>query len=342
MEAETIHVSLERKSGVSLYVQIKEALREAILTSTADHELVLPPQRELAQRLKVSRNTVSMAYAELEREGLVVAEAGRGTLVVDPARKAQSRSRDEALARVIEHAAEEALTLGFNLDQYAEATTGYLEDKRRMLGHICLVFVECNQEQLSYYTEHLHLEPGVMTVPVLLDDLRGQQEAALSALRGADVVVTSFYHTDELLRMLADSDTPLVSVNLQPEMSTIVNIARVPSDARIGLVASSRRFLAEMQKTLRQVDVNPRRLTESVAGEGPHLAEFIAGVDALVVSPSRRRAVEALADGRPVVEFLFAPDDTSVNHIRIALVELKRQQKSKGNHAPADHGTDVP
>ena len=106
MEAETIHVSLERKGGIPLYVQIKEALRDAILASTAEAELVLPPPRELAHRLKVSRNTVSMAYAELEREGLVVAQAGRGTLVVDPARKAQSRNRDEALARVIEHAAE--------------------------------------------------------------------------------------------------------------------------------------------------------------------------------------------------------------------------------------------
>jgi len=342
VEAETIHVSLERKSGVALYVQIKEALREAILNSTGERELALPPQRDLAQRLRVSRNTVSMAYAELEREGLVVAEAGRGTLVVDPARKAESRSRDEALARVIEHAAEEALTLGFNLDQYAEATAAYLKEKRRMLDHICLVFVECNQEQLTYYTQHLRLEPGVLTVPVLLDDLRGRRESALSALRSADVVVTSFYHTDELRRTLADSDKPLVSVNLQPEMPTIVSIARIPPHARIGLVAASRRFLAEMHKTLRQMDVDPRRLAESVAPDGPLLSEFIAGVDALVVSPSRRRSVEALADGKPLVEFLFAPDSTSVNHIRIALVDLKRRQGSEERHVSTDHGTDVP
>jgi GntR family transcriptional regulator len=342
VEAETIHVSIERKSGIPLYVQIKEALRDAILTSTADSELALPPQRELAQRLQVSRNTVSMAYAELEREGLVIAAAGRGTLVVDPARKAQSRSRDEALARVIEHAAEEALTLGYNLDQYAEATAAYLKEKRRLLDHLRLVFVECNQEQLGYFADHLRLEPGVVTAPILLDDLRGKRDAALAALRTANVVVTSFYHTDELRRMLSDSDTPLVSVNLQPEMSTIISIARIAPEARIGLVAASRRFLAEMQKTLRQMGVEAQRLSESVAPDGAQLREFIAGVDALVVSPSRRRSVEALADGKPVVEFLFAPDDTSVNHIRIALVELKQRQKSKGSHASADHRADVP
>ena len=342
MEAETIHVSIERKSGIPLYVQIKEALRDAILAYTADGELVLPPQRELSERLGVSRNTVSMAYAELEREGLVVARAGRGTLVVDPAGKVESRSRHEALARVIEHAAEEAITLGFTLDEYAEATSAYLEGKRQMLGHLRLAFVECNREQLTYYADHLPLEPGVLVEPLLLDDIRLKDAGALAALRAADIVVTSFYHMDELRRVLADSGTPLVGVNLQAEMSTIINIARIPEQARVGLVAASRRFLAEMQKTLRQMGIDAARVRESVARDGPGLERFAEGVDALIASPSRRRAVEAVAGERPVVEFLFAPDETSVRHVRIALVELKRRQEKGKNDASTDHRADVP
>jgi DNA-binding transcriptional MocR family regulator len=42
----------------------------------------LPTQRELALRLKISVQTVSQAYAEVERRGLVRGEVGRGTFVL--------------------------------------------------------------------------------------------------------------------------------------------------------------------------------------------------------------------------------------------------------------------
>jgi DNA-binding transcriptional MocR family regulator len=41
----------------------------------------LPPQRSLADRLKVALGTVTRAYAEAERRGLVMAEVGRGTFI---------------------------------------------------------------------------------------------------------------------------------------------------------------------------------------------------------------------------------------------------------------------
>lgn len=47
----------------------------------------LPPQRDLAYRLGISVGTVTRAYAEAERRGLVSATVGRGTFVRDRARE---------------------------------------------------------------------------------------------------------------------------------------------------------------------------------------------------------------------------------------------------------------
>ena len=44
----------------------------------------LPPHRALAHRLGCTPGTVSRAYAELERDGLVAGHVGRGTFVTDP------------------------------------------------------------------------------------------------------------------------------------------------------------------------------------------------------------------------------------------------------------------
>ena len=334
-------IQLDRTSGIPLYIQIKEELRRLMNTLPDERELVLPPQRELAEDLHVSRNTVSMAYAELEREGLVASHVGKGTVIVGPAKRLESRNLRERLARAIEHAGEEALSMGFTLEQFAEAVDGFLRERKRRLRNIRVVFVECNREQLEYFSKHLELDPGVTVLPMLLSNIQKNPEAMLKKLSSADLVVTSFYHIEELEQLMPEDTVPLVGVNLQPEMSTIVKLARIPNGARVGLVAASKRFIAEIRDTLDQVHMEDSQLKDFVGAGGEELKAFIEGVDALVVSPSRRREVEMLADGRPVAEFVFAPDKGSVNNIRISLFELKQQRKREAEDAGADIGTDL-
>lgn len=77
----TTRVTIVRNSDVPLYRQLRQALEHEIATGALDPELPLPSSRELARELGVSRNTVNTAYAELEAEGFVEAEARRGLFV---------------------------------------------------------------------------------------------------------------------------------------------------------------------------------------------------------------------------------------------------------------------
>ena len=54
----------------------------------------------------------------------------------------------------------------------------------------------------------------------------------------ADLVVTSFFHIEELERMMPGESSPLTGMNLRPEMSTIVKIARIAPDTQVGMVAA--------------------------------------------------------------------------------------------------------
>ncbi len=180
-----------------------------------------------------------------------------------------------------------------------------------------------------------------MVTPLLLSDIRKDPDGMLKKLAAADLVVTSFYHIEELEALMSEDAGPLVGVNLQPEMSTIVKIARIPPGAKVGLVAASKRFIAEIRDTLNQVRVEDSRVREFVGNQTDELKDFIRSVDVLIVSPSRRREVEMLAEGRPVTEFVFAPDKGSVNNIRISLFELKRQRKKEAADARSNLGTDL-
>ena len=73
---------LERQSGPR-YLAIAEALAGNIAEGRLKPGDRLPTHRDLGWRLGVTVGTVSRAYAEAERRGLISGEVGRGTYVRD-------------------------------------------------------------------------------------------------------------------------------------------------------------------------------------------------------------------------------------------------------------------
>jgi GntR family transcriptional regulator len=74
-------VNLDPNDGRPLYLQIMDEVRRAIVVGTLKAEDPLPSVRELAAELVVNPRTVSQAYQELEREGVVYVQRGQGTFV---------------------------------------------------------------------------------------------------------------------------------------------------------------------------------------------------------------------------------------------------------------------
>ena len=72
---------LDESSAQPLYQQLQRALRAAIESKAIGPDDALPPERDLAEMLKVSRITVRKAVHELVAEGLLVRKQGSGTFV---------------------------------------------------------------------------------------------------------------------------------------------------------------------------------------------------------------------------------------------------------------------
>jgi len=71
---------LSRRTG-PLYLAIADAMAAGIEGGELKAGDRLPPQRSLAFDLGLTIGTVTRAYAEAERRGLVAGEVGRGTFV---------------------------------------------------------------------------------------------------------------------------------------------------------------------------------------------------------------------------------------------------------------------
>ncbi|MDR3529716.1 MAG: PLP-dependent aminotransferase family protein [Rhodopila sp.] len=82
-----------RKSDGPLYLAIADALSADILSGTLIEGARLPTQRSLAQALGIDFTTVTRAYAEARRRGLVDGRVGQGTYVrAKPAKTARDGS----------------------------------------------------------------------------------------------------------------------------------------------------------------------------------------------------------------------------------------------------------
>jgi len=68
-------------STLPLYQQIYERIRETILSGALAPGTKLPSTRTLASDLGLSRNTVEVAFMQLEAEGFLVRQVGAGTYV---------------------------------------------------------------------------------------------------------------------------------------------------------------------------------------------------------------------------------------------------------------------
>lgn len=102
-----LDVDLAGRSGPK-YRAIADALADAIADGSLAPGDRLPTQRDLAWKLGVTVGTVSRAYAEIERRGLLSGEIGRGTFV-----RAGPVAEDLPLRRFEESAETIDLTLNF-------------------------------------------------------------------------------------------------------------------------------------------------------------------------------------------------------------------------------------
>ncbi len=74
-------LDIDKQSGIPIYVQLAEQIRLLIRRGVLRQDDPMPTVRALAVELGVNGNTVARVYRDLQNEGLLRLERGRGTFV---------------------------------------------------------------------------------------------------------------------------------------------------------------------------------------------------------------------------------------------------------------------
>ncbi len=90
-------IIVSNRSGIPIYEQIKEQVKEAIFSGELREDDMLPSIRQLARDLKISVITTTRAYGDLEEEGFVVNVQGKGCFVLP---RNKELARENTLHRI--------------------------------------------------------------------------------------------------------------------------------------------------------------------------------------------------------------------------------------------------
>jgi GntR family transcriptional regulator len=113
-------MQIDPGSHVPIYLQIADTVRAAVAAGVYRPGEVLPSLRAMATEIHVNPNTVQRAYDELEREGLVYSQRGRGLFVADRGLAVAQSAAGDGVRRALEEAIRAGITSGMTATQIGE------------------------------------------------------------------------------------------------------------------------------------------------------------------------------------------------------------------------------
>src|SRR5437773_10996062 len=123
---------LNFKSGKPVYLQMVDQVKAAAASGAVRAGEPLPSIRPLAEELRVHRNTVAKAYAELESQGVIETLAGKGCFVRSSASPFRKDVRRRLVAETIDDAVVHAHHLQIDKAEFLHlAEERYDEFERR-------------------------------------------------------------------------------------------------------------------------------------------------------------------------------------------------------------------
>jgi DNA-binding transcriptional MocR family regulator len=196
------------------YLAIVTALELDIQSGRVTTGCRLLPQREMAERLKISVGTVSKAYAEAERRGLVSGEVGRGTFV---------RSRDASRpyrispSRIINLSLNVAPTTGEVADVASALTQVGSGNLSELLGYLPHQGVRSHREAFVDWLKEIGLAVNIDHVFVTQGGQHGLSiAAALLADPGRTILTESLTYSG-MESLAAHAGYRLIGVPLDDE-----------------------------------------------------------------------------------------------------------------------------
>lgn len=126
-------IRLSKESREPIYHQIEYQIKTLIAAGHLTAGDALPSIRILSKDLQVSIITTRRAYQDLEQQGYIKTEQGKGTFVAQVAAKEKQEVKENAVQQSISAAIETAMNYDYTFAQIEKMFLRVLDQKRKEL-----------------------------------------------------------------------------------------------------------------------------------------------------------------------------------------------------------------
>ena len=124
-------IIISNSSGVPIYEQIEEQIKNQIMTGELSAGEILPSMRVLAKELKISIITTKRAYEDLERDGFIESVMGKGTFVKAINSDIVRENLMFSIEELLEEAVDKAVIGNVSVDELSEMLKLLYEEKKK-------------------------------------------------------------------------------------------------------------------------------------------------------------------------------------------------------------------
>ena len=292
----------------------------------------LPTVRELAEELDISYGTVKHAYDELEILGIVQMTQGRGTFVRGDEEKRDLQGKKDRAMTAIDLLLQELEALEFSPKEIRIFLDLKLRQREEMSKNVRIGVVDCNPEALSIIDAQLSALPGIDVYRFLLQDVLATPYRLDDRL---DLILTTSNHFSDIQDIVPDRGKLMFMV-LSPSQNTIMDLAKIAGEKRVGILCSSRKFAYIIEGFCRRFCTLAQAPEICLLGNGEETLGFPAKCDELIMAPDYLKFCSEeeksaltlyLETGKRIIAFDYQIDDGSFFYLRDRIQHIHRSRE---------------
>ncbi len=331
-----LNIQIDESVQTPKFRQIIAAIVMLVKDGSLHPGYKLPPEREFAAMLGVSRGTIKKAFEELEKNNIIRSIHGSGTYISMGQDIIDSNRKKIALDK-IKYLLQELEMLGFSHREMRAHINIIIKERENNVRNASIVAVDCSYEALYTFPQQLSYIKHANLDQLLLDDVRNSSNPQ-KLLAPYDLILTTSTHYNELCILAPSLSDNILQAALSPDRQTIIEIAQISDMAKVGVISFSDRFARIINNTL-SMSTLPSHCELKLFQENENaMVDFIKDKDVIILPPldldhanSLRLNDLVVANHKDIIYFNYQIERGSLIYIEERISTIL-QGKQGGSH----------